>query len=139
MRKIIALTMASWAALAQAQAPQTIHSPDGRVTLNVALGSDGTLTYGVDYAGTPVIAPSPVGITLTTDHPDQPTAGRVMSGLRILSSDRREGRDTYVPVHGKTSQVDDAYSELTLHAQESGGQQRRIDLILRAYDSGAAF
>jgi len=106
--------------------------------MNVALGTDGTLIYDVAYAGAPVIAPSPVGLILA-DKPGDVHAGRLTSGLRILATDRREGHDAYTPVHGKTAQVDDSYSELTIHAQEAEGKARRIDLVLRAYNAGGAF
>lgn len=130
MRTILALALAGSAAVAHAQSTLSIHSPDGRVVVDAALGADGGLRYDVAYAGAPVIAPSPVGLTLA----DQP-----IGGLRILATDRREGHDVYAPVQGKTSQVDDAYSELTIHAQEGEGKGRRIDLVLRAYNGGAAF
>jgi len=135
MRTILALALTGIATMAQAQAPLSIHSPDGRVVMNVALGSDGALDYDLAYAGTPVIAPSPVGLVLG----GETKSGQLMGGLRILSTDRREGHDAYAPVHGKTAQVDDAYSELIVHAQETEGKARRLDLVLRAYNAGAAF
>ena len=138
MRTILALALAGTAAMAQAQPPLSVHSPDGRVAMNVALGPDGTLNYDVAYAGMPVIASSPVGLVLA-GKPDDAYSGRLMSGLRILATDRREGHDAYTPVHGKTAKVDDAYSELTIHAQETEGKARRIDLVVRAYNAGAAF
>lgn len=139
MRRFLSLAMAACATTAHAQAPLSLHSPDGRVVVNVGLGSDGALAYDVGYSGKPVIASSPVGLVLTGGGPGDAGAGRLMNGLRILATDRREGHDAYTPIHGKTSRVDDAYSEITVHAQETTGRMRKVDLVLRAYDAGAAF
>jgi alpha-glucosidase len=122
-----------------AQAVPALRSPDGRVTVTTTLDVNAALSYTITYDGEPVIAPSPVGLTLATDRPDLPDAGGLMTGLRILSVDQRTDRDRYEPVHGKTSHVDDRYAEMTVHTQETGGKHRRLDLVLRAYDSGAAF
>ena len=118
--------------------PVRAASPDGRVAVEVALNGDGALQYRVGYDGREVIAPSPVGLTLATDRPDLPDAGRLMGGLRVLSVARRAGVDAYAPVHGKTSRVNDGYAEVVVHAQEAGGLRRRLDLVVRAYDAGAA-
>jgi alpha-glucosidase len=140
LRLISALSLCVAASPALAAGPASIASPDGKVAIGAALDANGSLAYTVTYGGTPVIAPSPVGLRIATPgHPEQAYAARLMRGLEILSSDTRQGADSYAPVHGKTSKVDDRYSELVIHAQEKEGARRKLDLILRAYDQGAAF
>lgn len=139
MRRALLLALSVLPASALAAEPASITSPDGKVRIYAALDAQGALAYGIDFAGSPVIAPSPVGLRLATDRPDLPYAGRLMAGLQILSVDRHDGVDSYAPVHGKVSSVQDRYAEAVIHAQESGGARRRLDLILRAYDQGAAF
>lgn len=119
--------------------PLSVLSPDGHLSASVALGADGSLTYRLERDGALIISPSPVGLTLATDRPDFPDAGRLMAGLRIESVDRQTGEDNYRPVHGTASQIRAGYSEMTIHAQEQSGARRRLDLIVRTYDSGLAF
>jgi alpha-glucosidase len=114
-------------------------SPDGRVAIEIALGADGALTYRVTHDGADVISPSPVGLILATDRPDQPYAGQFSGGLAVLSHARARGEDAYSPVHGKTSQVRDGYESVLVRAQETGGRRRMLNIEARAYDSGAAF
>ena len=40
---------------------------------------------------------------------------------------------------GAQGQVDHPYHALVLHAEETSGSRRKLDLELRAYDAGAAF
>ena len=139
MRRFFSLATVACATMAHAQAPLSVHSPSGRVVVNLTLGSGGALTYDVNYSGKPLIAPSSVGLVLARGGGADAVSGNLANGLRILATDRREGHDAYTPVHGKQSYIDDAYSEITIHAQESSGRMRKLDLVFRAYDSGAAF
>ena len=43
-------------------APTVLGSPDGRMTLTIGAGLDGTFTWRVTLGGKPVIDPSPIGI-----------------------------------------------------------------------------
>lgn len=114
-------------------------SPDGRLAIMAALGPDQALNYSVRYDGIEVIAPSPVGLKLSPGQADEADAGQLMNHLTILSVERRQGIDDYAPVHGKTSAVRDSYAEMTIHAEESDKTHRKLDLVLRAYNQGAAF
>ncbi|WP_294393199.1 glycoside hydrolase family 97 protein [uncultured Sphingomonas sp.] len=139
LRNLSLLLIACSSARALAADP-AITSPDGKVSIAASLNAQGALTYRVDYAGAAVIAPSPVGLRMTDPaNPGDTYSGRLMTGMSILSSERRSGQDRYAPAHGTASQVADRYAELVVHAQETAGARRRLDLILRAYDQGAAF
>ncbi|WBO21276.1 glycoside hydrolase family 97 protein [Sphingomonas abietis] len=119
-------------------ADRMISSPDGRVSVSVGLGDQAALTYRIAFDGKTVIAPSPVGLTLAGD-PATPEAGRILNGMHILSVEQGRGRDSYAPVTGKTSHVDDGYAQIIVHAEQQGGGHRKLDLVVRAYDTGAAF
>lgn len=112
-------------------APAHLASPDGRVTLDAALNATGALTYSVTYNGAVIIAPSPVGLTLA--------GSPLLNHLQILSVDPSRGADTYNPVVGKTSHVDDPYTQLLVHTAETSAPGRKLDILFRAYNSGAAF
>ena len=109
-------------------APETVRSPDGRNTISVTLDGNGRPTYAVDRDGASVIAASPVLLLLEN--------GPVGDGSSLDGVDRRSVDDTWRPVTGKTSLVRDRFNEAVLHLID--GQQRRLDLVLRAYDDGVA-
>jgi alpha-glucosidase len=117
----------------------TLRSPDGRVTVSADLGADGALSYGVALDGNEIISPSPIGLSLYASRPDEAAAGDISHGLHILAADRRTGEDAYTPVNDKVASVRDGYSETTVHLEQQGGARRKLDVILRAYNQGAAF
>ena len=49
------------------------------------------------------------------------------------------GRPPEYALVGKVGEVRDTWREATVHFAETGGERRRLDLIVRAYDDGIAF
>ena len=110
-------------------------SPDGRVEILVSAGGSGSPTYAVWYQGRAVISPSPLGLELDK-------GGRLGDGLRAARVQRRKGEDRYTLLAGKTKTVREPYNELVLDLEEparDGVAGRKLQLVFRAYDSGAAF
>ena len=128
---LVAAGTLAGAAAPDPAAPLDLHSPDGRNTVRVALDGQGRATYSVLRDGAVVIAPSPVGLQLDPD--------RIGYNLSTTGTDRQEADRTYPIVVGKAATGRDHHRELTVHLSESGPDPRRIDLVLRAYDSGIAF
>jgi alpha-glucosidase len=110
----------------------TIASPDGRVSAKLSFNAQGQPTYALRYAGREVIAPSTLGLGFEQYR-------QLSAGTAVTAHVRRSGEDSYRPLSGKTSQVRDRYNELTLHLAETGGEKRRLDIVVRAYDGGFAF
>lgn len=108
--------------------PQVVHSPDGRNSISIALDKNGHPTYSVDRNGEPVIAPSPVSLTLRN--------GPLGNNSTLAAVDRRSVDDAWQTVTGKASIVHDHFNEAVLHLMDA--QQRRLDLVLRAYNDGVA-
>jgi alpha-glucosidase len=110
-------------------------SPNGRVSIEVATGPKG-LAYSVSLDGKPVILPSPAA--LTTD------AGNIGLGTQTLvSQETRKADQVYHMVAGKAKDIADRYNETVLTFSQAGAQTGsaplQYALIVRAYDSGAAF
>lgn len=109
------------------QAPQgnalAAASPDGRVEIVAGRLPGGTLAVRIRDDGSDVIAPSPVGWQLATDS----------FGPMVITS------VTSTPVAKASDRATLPYRELVVAARESGGDHRRVNLRLRAYDTGAAF
>lgn len=108
--------------------PQVVHSPDGRNSISIALDKNGHPTYSVDRNGEPVIAPSPVSLTLRN--------GPLGNNSTLAAVDRRSVDDAWQTVTGKASIVHDHFNEAVLHLMDA--QQQRLDLVLRAYNDGVA-
>jgi alpha-glucosidase len=128
------------------QLPDTLHSPDGKISFVFAL-TDSCPVYSVWYANTPLIARSP--LTLVFREPDnaprqpgraaRPSSSIFGPGLQPLQPRHREGQDDYTLPIGKNSSVHDRFNESTIPLQERQGRHRRITLVVRLYNDGLAF
>jgi len=105
-----------------------VRSPDGHNAISLTLDKDGRPTYSISRNGDEVIAPSPVVLSLDS--------GPLGDGSSFGSVDRRSVNDSWRPVVGKASLVQDHFEEVVVHLVDA--QQRRLDLVLRAYDDGVA-
>ena len=108
----------------------TLASPNGRVVIAVTAGADRQPTFAISLSGRPVIAPSPLGLELDR--------GRLGQGLEITGS-RRGSADRTYRLLGKASSPRDRYNEVVVDLAEPAGAQRKLQLVFRAYDDGAAF
>ena len=109
----------------------TATSPDGSNTLRVEL-RDGQPYYQVEAEGNTVVAPSPLGFTLADGPP-------LRDGFEVLGTTRRTVDTTWTPVWGTHDSVRNHYTERTIRLKETDAPERRLDLVLRAYDDGVAF
>ncbi|MBB5711803.1 glycoside hydrolase family 97 protein [Sphingomonas xinjiangensis] len=117
-----------------AGAPRLV-SPDGRIAIDLSRAGDGQLAFRVTHDRAEIVARSPIGLTLSSD---EGKAASPLLDLTILSFAKREGRERYAVV-GTAREVDRPYAALMVHARERSGEQRLLDVELRAYDGGAAF
>ncbi len=109
-----------------------LRSPNGRVKIVFSLNRDSAPTYSVIYDGRTVIIPSTLGLVFND--------GGVLSGRMRVTAMRRRAHDSwYDLVVGKASRARDRYRELVVSLQETGGKRRKVQLVFRAYDDGAAF
>jgi alpha-glucosidase len=127
---LLALSLAPAVVRAAPAARVEVRSPDGKVAVIVSTGE--TLTYAVTFAGKPVVLASPIELRLQSGAPLGP-------GLRIGKQSRRDIDATWTAVHGKRRQVRDHAREVSLELVEADAPWRRLDLVVRAYDEGAAF
>ncbi len=111
--------------------PFALTSPDGSNTITAGLSGQATPVYKVERHGNLVLAPSPILLDLDAD-----TLGY---GLAITGTETANADASYPIVAGKAAAGRDHYNQLTVQYQEKGGAKRKLDLVLRAYDSGVAF
>ncbi len=112
-------------------AAQSVTSPDGRVTVILGTNEADQPTYSVAVAGRPVIAPSTLGLEFER-------YAKLANGLRPTATSRSQGTDRYTLSAGKVAAVVDRYNQIVVRFAERDGQRRRLDLIVRAYDTGVA-
>lgn len=99
-------------------------SPDGSLSVQIALNTDGALTYSVLKNGYTVLDGT-VGIT--TSH------GRYINGLTLSGTSERTIDETIEMQSGSYKTIENKANELTLNF--SGG----YSVIFRAYNDGAAY
>lgn len=127
---LAAAAMAAILAIGSAAA-QTVASPDGRLAVTLGTDAEDQPTWRLDVAGRTVIAPSALGLEFER-------YAKLANGLRPVATEASEGEDRYTLRAGKVSAVADRYRQIVVHMAEAGGRHRRLDLIVRAYDSGVA-
>jgi len=132
MKRLLALALLCTAAAVSAQ-DRHLKSPDG--SIDVTIGQDAATrgpTYAIAFYGQPVIAPSPLGLAFESYKKLGPDTA-------VTSTTRANADTHYRLIAGKTSAGRDHYNELTLKLTETGGAQRKLDIVFRAYDDGVAF
>lgn len=109
-----------------------LRSPNGRVELVFSLNREGAPTYSVSYKGRTVVTPSSLGLVFKV-------GGALSAGMGVTGVSRRANDSWYELVVGKAKRARDNYREMTVSLEERAGGRRRLRLVFRAYDDGAAF
>ena len=118
-------------AVACAQEPLRVASPDGRTSVTVGI-RDGGLFYGVDRDGTKVLLPSRLGFEFRGGPP-------LRDGLRITGSERASHDETWEQPWGEVRRVRDHHNELRVSVAETDAPARRFQVVFRAFDDGVGF
>jgi alpha-glucosidase len=116
-----------------------VASPDGKLEISFALKSNPQpylpgerAYYRVAYRGVPILTDSPLGL-------DFEGAAPLDHDFEIAGTDLHSGDTTWTNAFGALRNVPDHYNQLTVSLQEKQSPGRRVDLIFRAYNEGAAF
>ena len=113
------------------EAAEVLLSSDGQVEVTIEV-VDGDLNYSVALGETMLLARSAVGLAFSDDVD-------AVSDVTVVGGSRRDVDTTWTPVWGKSAEVVDRFSEITVHLQETATAARRFDVVFRAYDDGVAF
>jgi alpha-glucosidase len=116
-----------------------VSSPDGSLTIALSIVSKpqpylpgDRLYYRVAYKGTPVLEDSPLGL----DFVDAPALDR---DLTVLKVEKRSNDSTWENAFGAKRTVPDRYNEIVVSLREKDPPNRRMDIVVRAYNEGVAF
>lgn len=107
-----------------------VSSPDQSIALS-AKTADGMLCYSVAFNGKPIINDSRLGVELR--------GGAFAGDLVVTGSETSSFDETWQPVWGDFSEYRNHYNELIVDLEEADAPQRKMQVILRAYNDGIAF
>ncbi|MES2240889.1 MAG: glycoside hydrolase family 97 protein [Bacteroidota bacterium] len=111
---------------------QQLKSPNGLLTMDFSLKSDGTPTYNLKYKGKDVIKTSKLGLELKNDKKS------LLNDFTILETKTSTFDETWKPVWGEVKQIRNHYNELvvTLNQKET---DRQIIIRFKMFDEGLGF
>jgi alpha-glucosidase len=109
----------------------TLKSPGGAVEVAFSLSAEGAPRYSVSFRGRPVVVDSGLGLTLHE-------VGPLSTGFRVVDTRRASRDERYAFVAGKTREGRDHCEEMTVALEQHGPPPRRLEVVFRAYDDGAA-
>jgi alpha-glucosidase len=119
--------------------PMAVTSPNGDLTISLKLEAKPRpylagerLYYRVEYKGSPVLADSPLGLDLAG-------ADALDHGFEVVGTSPRSNDSTWESGFGALKTVPDVFNEITVSLREKAAPNRRLDVIVRAYDGGVAF
>ena len=111
---------------------QQLKSPNGLLTMDFSLKSDGTPTYNLKYKGRDVIKTSTLGLELKADKKS------LLNDFTIQDTKSSTFDETWKPVWGEVKSIRNHYNELavTLNQNETN---RQIIIRFRLFDEGLGF
>ncbi|NWK54965.1 glycoside hydrolase family 97 catalytic domain-containing protein [Verrucomicrobiaceae bacterium N1E253] len=106
----------------------TLHSPGQKAVVNLQLDS-GVPHWVVKLNEKTILKPSPLGLVLKD---------KDFAAFRSVDFVTSEVNNTWKPVWGKASSVQNHYKQAIWTLEENGPKKRRLQIVLRAYDNGVA-
>jgi alpha-glucosidase len=117
----------------------SVTSPDGNLVVSFALKSNPQpylpgmrAYYRISYRGVAVLRDSPLGL-------DFDGASPLDHDFEIIDTDQHSHADAWTNPFGAQRNIPDHYNQLRVSLHEKQSPGRRVDLIFRAYNEGAAF
>ncbi len=112
--------------LTQKNKELTVQSPDGKLTVTIAVGDQ--ITYALQYQDETLILPSPISLTLGS--------GDVLGEKAKVRRNRIHLVNTEItPLYGKRAVIKDHYNEMVIEFRK----RPRFSLVFRVYDEGFAY
>jgi alpha-glucosidase len=111
---------------------EAVSSPNGKISVFFFSFPGGEIAYAVDAEGRMLIRPSSLGFRFR----DQPP---LVDAFKVRNIDRSAADETWEPVWGTSSKIENRYNEMTVHLIEQGGLGRKMDVVFKVFDDGVAF
>lgn len=110
--------------------PIELYSPDNNICFTFRL-SQQSPSYEIAYKHTPVIESSSLSLDFDS--------GEFGKNLTVDKPARREGEENYQLLVGKNKRVHSHYKEVVIPLKETAVPNRKINLVVRAFNDGIAF
>jgi alpha-glucosidase len=109
----------------------SVKSPDNNIVINI--NNNEKLTYNVTFKSQSIINQSPMGFEFKDEEP--------MTGNFIVTDQKNNNvNEKWIPVvKSKHAEIINNYNELHLYLKEKSAPMRQMELIVRAFNDGAAF
>lgn len=130
MKKILSLTFFLITLVTSAQKNIRLASPDGSIIFLFHLNA-GKAFYNVSYKNNKIINDSKLRLAFAD--------GDFENDLRVNKPFYKDSIEDYDLIVGKTKHVHDNYKEVTIPLEQSKGDHRKINIIVRAFNNGVAF
>lgn len=111
---------------------QELRSPNGNITLNFSLQTDGTPTYTVSYKNKVVVKTSKLGFELAKD----PVS--LLNGFTIANTRTSSLDETWKPVWGEVASIRNNYNELAVTLDQTK-TSRQVIIRFRLFNEGLGF
>jgi len=123
-----------------------ISSPDGNYQMRI-YDNGGKIYYSVDYKNMPVILESLLGISSSQSGKTIDTGATLddkafadwVDDMKLDSVAEKFMNTKWTPVYGERSIYNDVYKEYTVGLQKNNNPNKRMNIIVRAYNEGIAF
>ena len=106
-----------------------ITSPNGEITLNVDVNSQGQPYYNLSYKGKPVITDSRLGLAAKE--------AKFTDKFKILSTDTASFNETWHPVWGEYEDIVNHYNQMLVKMENTNGLL--MNVCFRVFDDGMGF
>lgn len=110
-------------------AASRIEGPDGKLIVSVGVGTDGKLTYNVEYAGKTILEPSPLGL-ITKEY-------NFSDHLQLTDEKRSERKENYSLNRSKKSHVEYEANEWT--GTFTNAKHEKFHIVFRVSNNDIAF
>jgi len=132
---------------------QTLKSPDGNLTMDFTVSTDGAPVYSLAYKGKTVIKPSRLGLELVVEgvkrtfddfSPEGQTPAQtdaktnLYSGFKVEKTETAAFDETWQPVWGQSKDIRNHYNELAVTLNQPSTERKMI-VRFRLFDDGLGF
>jgi len=116
----------------KAQQTFVLSSPNGNNKMTFHVDKLGKPTYQLTYKGKKIIEPSAMGFEFFDATP-------LTQNFKVEGTKKSSQDETWSPPLGEFGKIRNQYNELKIHLKEKNGQNRQMDVVMRAFNDGVGF
>lgn len=109
-----------------------IKSPDGKIDVHFGINEIYQIYYSVQIQDSMLIAPSEIKFQIEND-------SDFGENLAIVSFSEKKVNQTWKPVYGERTKINDHYNQIIIHLKETVEPNNEYEIICRVYNEGVAF